>query len=135
VQSQPRRRSCGIPFRSTPRNSASATLQNQLLLAECNRQKKLHGGLQGATRGWHLKQRRKINCSLQIAVAEKICTVGCEVLREKLGSGAKPATPPTPQLRTSAPQNQLHLAECTCRKSGGRRCATWGWQLKYKSCT
>ena len=29
-----------------------------------------------------------------------------------------------PQLRfaSAAPQNQLHLAECTCRKSGGLRC-------------
>jgi len=33
----------------------------------------------------------------------------------KLGLGAKPATPPTPLPH--APQNQLQLAECTCRKS------------------
>jgi len=53
------------------RNSASAAPQNQLHSAECSCRK---------------------SCL-------KICVVGCEVLREKLGSGAKPATPPTPQLR------------------------------------
>jgi len=37
---------------------------------------------------------------------------------------------------SAAPQNQLHLAECTCRKScwkfcdGGMRCATLGWCTK-----
>jgi len=44
--------------------------------------------------------------------------VGCDVLREKLGLVAKPATPPTPQLRHSAaPQNQLHFCNRTRPKS------------------
>jgi len=38
---------------------------------------------------------RKINCALQDALAEKV--VGCDA--------------------PAAPQNQLHSAECTCRKS------------------
>jgi hypothetical protein len=96
-------------------------------------QQKLHGGLRCATLAWRLK------------------------VRSKLGSGAKPATPPTPlpqlrkikqiaiaeksaekklgedRLRPSVyspaqpfapqpPQNQLQLAECTCRKSGLKIC-------------
>ena len=49
-------------------------------------------------------------------LALKVCS--------KLGLDAKPATPKNVrhplhalQLRYSAPQNQLHLANCTCRKS------------------
>ena len=41
----------------------------------------------------------------------KSCTVGCDVLREKLGLGAKTATPPTPLPQP--PQNQLQFCNCT----------------------
>jgi hypothetical protein len=82
-------------------HSASATPQNQLHLAECT-------------------------CS-------KSGVVGCDALREKLGLGAKPATPNNVRhplhahnSATAAPQNQLQLAECTCRKINLKICTVGG---------
>ena len=57
MQSRPRRRTCGIPLHAS--NSATASPQNQLHLAECTCKKKLHGGLRCATRGWRLKYKSR----------------------------------------------------------------------------
>jgi len=95
VQSLPRRRTCGI--RSTPPTPPSAAPQNQ---ANCTR--------------------------------PKICAVGCEVVREKLGLCAKPATPNNAghplhasNSATAAPQNQLHLANCTLQNAPAQKFARW----------
>jgi len=73
VQTQPRRRTCGIPLHHLLRcsNTATAAPQNQ---ANCNAQKFAVVGcdvLQGVGRLRQLHSLRKINCTLQNAVAEK----------------------------------------------------------------
>ena len=82
-----------------------------------------------------LPQLRKINCALQNALVEKgawwaaMCYAGLPPksllkvrLRCKAGHAKEHAafySAPRLQLRSASasPQNQLHLAECTCRKS------------------
>jgi len=153
VQSRPRlARICSL-------RKINCTLQNAL--AE-NQLKNLRGGLRGGMRGTlciptplllyrstpsnsAFRSLRKVNCTLQNALAEKAawwaamrpllkirlrCKAGHAEERAAFHSAPRPTTPlPQP------PQNQLHCANCTCRKSGGLRCEKRGWRLKYKSCT
>ena len=101
--------------------------------------KNLHGGLRGATRGWHLRHLRKINCTLQNARVEKAawwaamcsaphpqprkinCTLqNAPVEKKKLRGGLRCDTRHSIPLRYSAsaaPQNQLQFAECSRPKS------------------
>jgi len=72
------------------RSTAKAIAACRMQLPK-NQLKNLRGGLRCAKRGWQ----------------PKVCS--------RLGSGTKPATPPTPHPQP--PQNQLQLAECSCRKS------------------
>jgi hypothetical protein len=88
----------GIPFRSTNCSTPPTPLRFRITaksIAACRMhlQKKLRGGLRGATRGWQLK------------------------IRSKLGLGAKHATPKNVRHSASATQNQLRLAECIAEKA------------------
>jgi len=78
-----------VAFRSAPQlRFASAAPQNQSHSAKCTRPKICavvnvqHSILPRASNSaTSLPQLREINCTLQNALVEKICTVGCEVLR------------------------------------------------------
>ena len=67
---------------------------------------------------FRIRSLRKSNCTLQNALVEKAAKNLHGGLRgdhsSKLGLGAKPATPRN--SASAAPQNQLQLAERTCRK-------------------
>ena len=106
---------------ATPKNvrhSAPAP-QNQLHSAKCNRPKICTVGCEVLSGVFHAFQLRYFSTASAApqnqanCIAKKNCTVGCDALREKLGLGAKPATPCEDR---QPPQNQLQLVECTCRK-------------------
>ena len=96
--------------RHTAKSIAACRVQLQKKLL-----KDLHGGVRGGKRGWRLKQPPQKQLPLAECNRLKICVVGCDVICGVLRAF---------QLRfaSASPQNQLQLAECTCRKSCWKIC-------------
>jgi len=110
--------------------------------------KNLHGGLRGAKLGRYLKYK---SCTRSVGLPRRITRcilLPAPQLRIRSLRKIKQIATPKNQLKKlhgelrgatlglahkAAPQNQLQLAECSCRKKklhGGLRCATRGWHLK-----